>query len=244
MSFAVVALLTACTSLPMTEPRLSYRPGPWYEAERERMTVEWPAAQACENGAWSCTYGDVPQVQVTAVTCDGCRAFDVPSNRIYSGRADFDFEATTTDAITLTVGVEADGEHRTLTAHGLGDRELALHARCTVAITSVLDGTSSSNQDFYDCRPTRLPSETVVVELMIETLRGHERFPFCPDDLTCSLGNQRRTSTISVTPAPDRWAFSYPAFSGPDGATVTIGVPLDTGEISSATVVIPPVASP
>jgi len=244
MNLAAVALFTACSSLPMTEPRLSYLPGPWFEGERQRMTVEWPAAQACNNDGESCTYGDVPQVQVTSVSCDGCRAFDVPSSRIYYGGADFDFEATTTDAITLTLGVEANGEHRVLTAHGIGDRELALHAFCKVAITSVIDGNSYSTQDFYDCLPTRLPSETVIVALAIETLHGNVRFPFCPDDATCSPSTQRATSTISVTPPPDRWVFSYPAFSGPDGATVAISAPLDTGEISSATVVIPPVASP
>lgn len=238
----MLALLAGCTSLPLTEPRLLRPPTPWFEGDRQQLDLDWPAATNCHGAEFDCTHGDPPEVRITSVTCDGCRAFTQPSNRIYYGGTYIDFEATTTDLVTVSVGVEAEGERRTLTASGLGDRELALHARCKVVATSVIEGGSYSNQDFRNCRETRQPGDTVIVELAIESAHGKERFPFCPDSARCGPNHERKTSSISVTPPPDRWIFNYPAFSRPEGGTVAVTVALATGELSSANVAIPPLA--
>jgi hypothetical protein len=240
--FVVLVLFASCTELPLTEPELSYDGSTWFENERQQLTVRWPAAESCSNSGWNCERGPLPRFRITAVTCDGCRAIDVPYNKTYFNADGFDFEATTTDPITIDVEVESGGTHRTLTRRGMGDRELAVHVRCQVVPTVLLAETNISSNAFHDCGPTRRPQDTVVLSVSIHTFHGTERYPFCPDDARCSPAWPRKTSSISYAPAPDAWRWDSALYSRAEGATVTVSAPLNTGEISTTTVMVPPIA--
>jgi hypothetical protein len=242
---ALVLTLTACTSIPPEDPEIVVNalspPGVWFEGERQQLVVRWPAGTVCTNNGWSCDHGDAPEFRITEVTCDGCRALDVPVGKSFWNASGFDFEAMTTDAITVQVTVESGGDRRRLTATGVGDRELEVRARCFTIFTSLL-GNNEIGDYLHPCGASHRPQETVLVNVAIHTLRGTDRFPFCPDDARCSPDWPRKTSTISIDPPPSDWQFDMPVFTDPAGATVAISAPLDTGAISTTSVAVPPLA--
>jgi hypothetical protein len=244
---ALAVLLAACTSIPPPDPEIVVDSlslhGVWFEGERQHLIVRWPAGERCSNNGWSCEHGDEPAFQITAVTCDGCRTFDVPYGVTFLNASGFDFEAMTTDAITVQVTIEAGGDQRRLSVTGVGDRELEVRARCETVLTSRLDDSVISDAVLHPCGATRGPNESVLVDVAIHTLRGTDRFPFCPDNARCSPNWPRKTSMISIDPAPDRWRFDVPVFTDPMGATVAISAPLVTGETSMTSVVVPPLTT-
>jgi hypothetical protein len=230
-------VLAACTSTPTNDPQLDVVPGPWFVGESNAVAVEWPPDVTCDpQRTWDCSSGPTPSFAVTNVTCEGCTTSGVQLGQEVEGAQKFSFVATTTEAIVLTVET-TDGH--TLVASGMGDRELALVVDCGVIWSAQLGDT-----DFLPrpCGATRQPDEIVMLSPRITTMRGAQRFPFCPDGAVgCNPADTRKTSQIIATPAQDSWKFDALVYSTPSAATVTIQAPLADGTISTASVAIPPV---
>jgi len=238
----------------------------WIQGRPTEVSFRWPNASICNFDDWFCRWPDGLTTTVMAVTCHGCTLLEDPTGTTAWSMTPAKLTATaiTDDAITIDIALrfDATGDTQTVSATALGDHETALEADCRLIDVAELrygstapdGGQVTSASAVHACGATRLPTQAIVVFPAIRTHRDQRYFPFCFPDWSCTTGwNEplRPLSQLSITPAPAGWGqigyssdgklVYFAAYPGDASGTIELSAPLLSGDMSSASVVVPSV---
>jgi hypothetical protein len=224
--------------------------------------MRWPNASSCNFDEWFCRTPPGLTMTVLGLTCRGCDILVDPTGTTTQGITEFTVVATTDGPISVDAWMrfDATGQETRVSAHGTGDHEVALEARCGLIDSSVLASAGGSlhfeDNQIRACGSTRRSSERIVIFPQIRTFHGELRFPFCsnPEHCSGSWGEPLRPrDEIEFPMVPELWGWCTElAGSGPRGSypfaafasvgsieTMNVTAPRLDGGTFSASVAIP-----
>jgi len=237
------------TSTAAGEPELGIDSATWFQGVPGHVWLSWPNAELCDEEDWFCRDNLDATMTVLSATCKGCRFVEDPTGRTELRSVYVDAIATVDGPISIVATLRFDATKQTTQVRGTvtGDHEVALIATCAVIDSAALLVTTGLDASaFRDCSDRRA-TDTVVLFPTIHTAHSGDFAWFC-----ASLDDCGNSPQVTTTPPAAAWRRLADWRSTPfvvpiqDASTteVLLSVPLATGELSTVSVPVPPVAAP
>lgn len=233
------------TTTAAGEPALGIEYGTWFQGIPGQALLSWPNAEVCNEDDWFCTDNLDATMSVLSATCNGCRFVTDPTGMTGLGFISANAIATVDGPISIVATLRFDATKQTAQVTGkvTGDHEVALVATCAVIDSAaLLVNTGLDASAFRDCSDRRA-TDTVVLFPTIHTAHSGDFAWFCT-----SLDDCGNSPQVTTTPPAAAWRHladwrSTPFVVPIQDATTTailLSMPLATGELSTATVPVPP----
>ncbi len=233
------------------EPSVEITEGTWFQGEPSTVRLSYPNATLCDEEDWSCVNNGDATMTVVSAICHGCTFVEDPTGKTGLGAVEAVAIANVDGPITIDAKLrfDATGSSAQVTGSVTGDHEVALVATCALVDSAVLSRTRYPvARDLRDCDSTRTrrATETVVVFPNLHTAHSGDFAGFCTS-LDCGSSRQ-----VTAMPAAAAWGAvedrSYTPFivmPALDATTTAISLsfPLSTGELSTLSLAVPPLAS-
>jgi hypothetical protein len=227
--------------------------GTWFQGEPNELGLDYPNAELCDEEDWSCVNNPAATMTVLSATCHGCTFVDDPTGKSALKGVSATAIATADGPITIEATLQFDATQQVahVTGSVTGDHEVSLAATCALIDRAALgphnELTASQPRD---CDPagTRSATDAVLVFPTVQFAHGQPLPRFCVE-LDTSCGGE---PTVTATPAATAWGQVTDSLFAPflvmpplDATTtaITLSLPLLTGEVSTISLSIPPLAA-
>jgi hypothetical protein len=233
------------------QPSVGIEEGTWFQGARNAVWLSYPNAMLCDEEDWSCVNNPDATMTVVSAICNGCTFVEDPTGKTGLSSVEADAIANVDGRITIHAKLRFDATKAIAQATGsvTGDHEVALVATCALVDSAVLSGTHFlAASELRDCDPagTRSATETVVVFPKIHTAHSGDFAGFCTS-LDC--GGSRQVTTM---PPAAAWGVVEDGYYTPfivmpllnaTTTAISLSLPLPTGELSTISLALPPLAS-